>query len=148
MKNLRNISLVLALLCASGLFAQTPAAQAGAATPAPTWAAARKNLQVAYANFIHAASRDDRSDGAFNTQMLSMLDATNQIHRAQASLATQPGAAYRDVFARNTVMCQRTAILYWQANSRMDSTPGHFYAPPSGEVVACMKTLAKPDPEQ
>jgi len=104
-------------------------------------------MQTAFAAFIQAASRDDRSDGAFNTQMHALLDATNEIHEAQTSLASQPGAAHRELFAKSAVMCQRSAILFWQRNSSMDMTPGHFYQPPTNDIVSCTKTLADPDSE-
>ncbi len=152
MKHLKCISFGLVLLCTSALFAQSapaspPASRSAAPFIDPRWGTPRKDLLAAYTDYIHGATRDDRGEGVFNVRMHALLDAVDEIHKAQASMIAQPGAVYRDLFAKNAVMCQRTAILFWQATARVDTTPGHFYQPPSPEVVGCMKTLAQPDPE-
>jgi hypothetical protein len=149
MKVLGSISLGLVLLCAPGLFAQSAAApKSEAAAPAPTWAEARKNLKITFDNFVKGATRDDRGDGVFNQLTHAQLDATGQILEAEKALSARPGAAYRTKFRVTAVMCQRSAILFWQDNAVRDTTPGHFYMPPSPEIVTCMKELSAPDPTE
>ena len=141
MKNLKySLSLTLVLLCAPGLFAQSSAPPADAKTQ---WKLALKNEQIAYADFIHSASIDEQN-GAFPQKMTALVDATTAVVQAKIDLASQPGAAYRDAFSKTVVLCQRSAVFYWQKTSADDrSKSGHFSEPLSDEVVTCKKELSQ-----
>jgi hypothetical protein len=172
MKDLKSISLGffgLVLLCAPALFAQSGAPTSNQPSPPPThpmgpittpglpgtrpsapplsWPAAHKNFLEAYTSFIHAAARDAKSDNGFNMQLTALLNATAVLNQSKDSLVAEPGAPYRQIFYNSAVMCQRSAILFWQQTSRMDNTPGRFYLAPTGDITACLTKLAEPDPK-
>jgi hypothetical protein len=147
-----SLSLALVLLCAAGLAAQTPApAPKKAEVPADwhaQWKLARKNDLTAYNAFVHSASIDEQN-GAFHDKMTTLIEATTALVQLKIDLASQPGAAYRDDFSKKAVMCQRSAVFFWQKTSADDHAKNpHFSEPLSPEVVTCKQDLAKPDPEE
>lgn len=144
MKNLRGIAFSLILLCTFSVFAQSAVPNRTEPAPLETkWTLARKNMQTVYAAFVHSASRNQRS--VFSDRFSALLDATAQIQHAKQEMLVEPGAPYRELFTKRTVMCQRSAFNFWkdQDIGRPNQAPVAIPA----EVVLCMKMFAQPDPE-
>lgn len=143
MKNLRGIVLGLILLCTLSAFAQSPAPKKEEAPVETKWTLAIKNMQTVYASFVHAAARNERS--VFGDRFNALLDATSQIQHAKQDMLAEPGAPYREIYTRQTVMCQRSAFLFWKGqDSDMQERRTALPTPP--DVVTCMKMFAQPDP--
>jgi hypothetical protein len=143
MKNPRGIALSLVLLCTFSAFAQSAAPKKEDAPIGSKWTLARKNMQTVYAAFVHAASRNERS--VFSDRFSALLDATSQMQHAQQDMLAEPGAPYRELFTRKTVMCQRSAFMFWKDQDEEHPNQAPVAVPP--EVVTCMKMFAQPDPD-